>query len=1010
MRFSLKNYDPRFRIGSKLILAIMLLISTISIILTLFFISQLKSSLFQELQSRSHSLGVGISLNIHPATQLSDSLLLHEYVSQVVNESDIINAMIVDSYGLVLAHNDSTRVGTVIAKAPWLQPVGSFLPIRNGRITQKNWEPTSDKTIWRTRVPILRRLPKDRECIIVPSGFSCDIFYAGTPYSSGIAPREDGSLLVVNEGITKPEEQGVYVARRGDTFDLSDAFSTIGAPFRNPSNIVIYPDGTVFVSNPGARNLLKIAAGGGAPEVFATSESIGVPNEFRIYGITVAPKTFSGSNVNPGDLIVADIGDYSKYDNPETKAVWAINPSTGITKAIVQGDVFNNAPAHVAFHPDGRLFVFLLTGPQTRIYGIDKTKPSGIVCLDVDGTMTPFLSYLPDGDWPAIHPVTGNVFFDLRVILNEIWWIPGEGGVPRVFATGFSRAMKDIEFSHDGSSLFVSAPRSRCIYEITGPFNEPIPPIDPALYTDLTPSSSQIADILGYVLLDVSLENMNKMLATDIRYAVSITLVLIGLVSLIAIRVVRRITRPIQLLTDTTSVVAKGNLDQRVSISRTDEIGILGNSFNNMIRQLKTSREEIEALNRELEAKIEERTAELTKERNALEKAYKELETLDKAKDDFLSLVSHELRTPLSSIQMYFHMLVNKLVDSEETREKFHKTILDECKRLTRLINDVLDLSKIDAGRMSFTFESLNVKELIDEVYESFQPLLKNKILHFNYEHVSKEAFLWGDRDRVIQVLTNIISNAVKFTPENGIISIASRNENGMVIISVKDTGKGIEKEDIPKVFDRFKQLENINHHSKGTGLGMTISKSIIELLGGNIRIESKPGRCTTVSFSLPEPQGEIKPLQYASTKKVKSSKSQTKPSAKLSSTKILIADDDEVIRSALTACVKNAGYIPFEAADGNETLRMVEKQKPDAIILDVMMPGLSGIEVCQKLKINPKTSAIKIIILSAKGQLKEKEEGLEAGADVYISKPFDYTELLETVKRLLESDNVTSK
>jgi signal transduction histidine kinase len=357
---------------------------------------------------------------------------------------------------------------------------------------------------------------------------------------------------------------------------------------------------------------------------------------------------------------------------------------------------------------------------------------------------------------------------------------------------------------------------------------------------------------LGYVILDVSLESMNRALTVSTRWAVIITLFMIFGGVLAVVYLVRSVAVPIYNLADATRAVAQGDLDQTVPVQRKDEIGILADSFNNMIRQLKASREKIEAWNRELEAKVAERTKELEEKHNELEKAYDALKTLDKAKDDFLSLVSHELRTPLSSILLYSEMLLDGVADGEESRVEFLSTIVENCKRLTRLINDVLDLSKIEAGRMLFKLEELNFQELLVETLSGIRPAIESKGIKFSQENVEKGLPLWGDRDKIIQVLTNVISNAIKFTPESGNISVSFTNQGKMVLITVRDTGKGIKKEDIPKVFDRFSQLESIDHHSSGTGLGMTISKSIIERLNGEIWIESEFGQGTAVFITLP--------------------------------------------------------------------------------------------------------------------------------------------------------------
>ncbi|MFC1613731.1 ATP-binding protein [Gemmatimonadota bacterium] len=358
---------------------------------------------------------------------------------------------------------------------------------------------------------------------------------------------------------------------------------------------------------------------------------------------------------------------------------------------------------------------------------------------------------------------------------------------------------------------------------------------------------------LGFVILEVSLENMNRALAVATRQAVIITLIMIMIGALAVIYLVRSVAVPIYRLADATLAVAHGDLDKKVPIQRSDEIGILADSFNHMIRQLKVSREKIEAWNRELEGRVTERTRELEAKHCELEEAYEELKTLDKAKDDFLSLVSHELRTPLSAILLYSEMLLDGVADDEESRVEFLSTIVENCKRLTRLINDVLDLSKIEAGRMPFKLEELNFKDLVADTLNSIRPKIESKGLNFDFTNIDGKCHLWGDRDKVIQVLTNIISNAAKFSNDKGSITVSLTDNGKMGKVAIGDTGKGIKKEDIPKMFDRFSQLESIDHHSEGTGLGMPISKSIIEKFGGEIWIESEPGQGTTVFFTLPK-------------------------------------------------------------------------------------------------------------------------------------------------------------
>ena len=503
---------------------------------------------------------------------------------------------------------------------------------------------------------------------------------------------------------------------------------------------------------------------------------------------------------------------------------------------------------------------------------------------------------------------------------------------------------------------------------------------------NLTASVKTHPKSMGYAVLDVSMESVDRAVARGNRIALMISLIFTGIGVLSAIVLVRNIVRPVKTLAVAAGRVAEGDINYKVTVSRGDEIGMLAESFNKMTDRLKASMDKIKTHSRDLE------------------KAYRELESLDRAKDDFLSLVSHELRTPLGSMLLHAEMLLNKRVNTEEKQAHYHQTIVDQCKRLTRLVSDVLDLSKIEAGRMDLDIQPFLLREAISDIYSVMLPLLQKKNLGFDYDSVPGNIWLRGDRDKIVEVLTNIITNAVKFTPEGGSIDVSITSDSAMGTIAVRDTGIGIPEEDISKVFDRFSQLEKVDHHSEGTGLGMTISKSIVELHGGTIWIESTEGKGTTVYFTLPvneQPQGPAKRGSSGTHiyEMTKSSADESKPVT------ILIVDDERSYREAIADCVRSAGYKTREASSGSEGLRLAEETIPSLIILDVMMPDVSGLDVCRILRERQDTREIPIVMLSARGQLKEKDEGLTAGADRYITKPFDYDDLILTIGELIGGD-----
>lgn len=232
------------------------------------------------------------------------------------------------------------------------------------------------------------------------------------------------------------------------------------------------------------------------------------------------------------------------------------------------------------------------------------------------------------------------------------------------------------------------------------------------------------------------------------------------------------------------------------------------------------------------------------------------LKELDEMKNDFIAKVSHELRTPLTSISSYTDALLDGMADSKEEVDSYLRIIQEESNRLISMVNDILDLSKMEAGKMFFTFSELRLNSLINTCINSIMPAAKKK----NVKLVHKETcdlMVKADMDKIIQVFINLVGNAVKFTPEEGNIEISVTDKKTKAQIAIKDTGIGMEKEDLERIFDKFYQIENVKHHQKGTGLGMTICREIITNHAGKIWVVSEKGKGTTVFFTLPVVQEE---------------------------------------------------------------------------------------------------------------------------------------------------------
>lgn len=237
----------------------------------------------------------------------------------------------------------------------------------------------------------------------------------------------------------------------------------------------------------------------------------------------------------------------------------------------------------------------------------------------------------------------------------------------------------------------------------------------------------------------------------------------------------------------------------------------------------------------------------------SLTKEVLKLKELDAMKNDFISKVSHELRTPLTSISSYTEALLDGLADTKEESDSYLNIIEQECQRLISMVNDILDLSKMESGKMDFKISSINISDVIFSSVNTMRHTADAKNIKLNFEIEDEGLVVMADMDKVIQVMLNLISNALKFTPEEGSVSIKISDESHKVKVMVVDTGMGMDDHEVEHLFDKFYQVENVKHHQKGTGLGTSICKEIIESLGGKIWVTSKKGIGTTVNFTLPK-------------------------------------------------------------------------------------------------------------------------------------------------------------
>lgn len=372
-------------------------------------------------------------------------------------------------------------------------------------------------------------------------------------------------------------------------------------------------------------------------------------------------------------------------------------------------------------------------------------------------------------------------------------------------------------------------------------------------------------------------------------------------------------------------------------------------------------------------------------------------ETSDKLKSAFLANMSHEIRTPLNAI-VGFSRLIAESDDAAE-RQEYYNIVEANNDRLLQLINEILDLSKIEAGIVEFTMGPVELHNLCKEVYAAhvFRCPAGVELI---FEPSDEQFILHSDKNRLFQVLSNLIGNAFKFTVE-GSISYGYKLEGNMIVFHVTDTGLGIGPEKITKVFERFAKL---NDFAQGTGLGLSICKTIIERLGGNISVSSEVGKGATFIFTLPYNTTEVVPAPSSSGDTTKSEDtdrretSETLPNSH--DITILVAEDTDSNFDLLNAILGKT-YRLVRARDGMEAVTLYEEVKPDLILMDIKMPNLNGLEATQIIRqLSP---SLPIIAQSAYAYEQDRMSAEEAGCSDFLAKPISQTKLKEMIKKWLK-------
>ncbi|MGB8543674.1 MAG: PAS domain S-box protein [Candidatus Acidiferrales bacterium] len=373
----------------------------------------------------------------------------------------------------------------------------------------------------------------------------------------------------------------------------------------------------------------------------------------------------------------------------------------------------------------------------------------------------------------------------------------------------------------------------------------------------------------------------------------------------------------------------------------------------------------------------------------AMSQAKEAAEQSNKFKDQFLSTMSHELRTPLNAVLGFSDLLNDECYGTLNDRQhRYVNHIQTGGKHLLRLINDILDLSRIEAGRLQLAVENVAVNTCMFEAVDCLRPLSDKKsqtVLVKPSANLSVRA----DATRLKQILMNLLGNAVKFTLDGGKIEVAAHQIGDVVRVEVRDTGPGIPLEEQERIFKAFQRLQQSDKSIEGTGLGLAITKRLVELQGGNLGLESQPGQGSCFYFTLP-----LVPTFVPHESRLLDLKSRSDESPK-----ILVVEDDFAAAHVIQSHLNSAGYEAMVCADPQRALELAADLQPSAITLDVIMKPVGGWEILTKLKTDARTSAIPVIIVSI---VDQPSTGALLGADEYLVKPVDKRTLLAAVERCL--------
>jgi signal transduction histidine kinase/CheY-like chemotaxis protein len=552
--------------------------------------------------------------------------------------------------------------------------------------------------------------------------------------------------------------------------------------------------------------------------------------------------------------------------------------------------------------------------------------------------------------------------------------------------------------------------KSRRLFASYAAKTEPEPPAEPAGDGLRTEAGSVLlvkpivdqSGRLGTVYVRAQYELYDR-LASYTGIALLVGLLAMGVALVVSNRLQRAVTQPILDISSVArDVVQQRNYAQRATRTSDDEVGALTDAFNNMLSEIERRTHELEAmnaraaqLNEDLERRVHERTKQLEEATDSAQKA-------NRAKSEFLANMSHELRTPLNAVIGFGQLLKSSdIAASVEKRREFAEHVVAAGRHLLTLIDEILNLAQIESGKVSLSLEPVQIADVLADCRTMIGPMAESRGIRLNFPSELGLAAV-ADRTRLKQVLLNLLSNAVKYNRDNGAVTVTcTQHALARIRVSVQDTGVGLQATEVGALFQPFNRLGRELGSEEGTGIGLVVTKRLVEAMGGQIGVQSEPGVGSVFWFELaasvlaqPDPAVEYTRPAMLDT-----------PHAAGQIATVLCVEDNpanmELLRQVL-------GQRPdlrlLTAADGRAGLQMAFEHRPDVIVLDNNMPNLTGGEAQAVLRSDPRTSAIPVIALTANAMPAAIATGLTAGFFRYLTKPVDIRQLLSAVSDALSS------